>query len=150
MYCNNKTRENKANFRAAENTYKQKVKEAETKLKRDGINNISCPKDMAKLTRSLKGDKHIELGLLQRADGQPADTPEETIAVLADTHFLGSQEYGDKDEQAEINRAHKKHGFFLIKSEKWRNPDRIRHAIDLFKNGKATGNDQLTLVDDRN
>ena len=53
------------------------------------MNDITCPKNMAKFNKILKPNNIEHLGLLKRADGKLASCPQQSINILLSTHHPG-------------------------------------------------------------
>ena len=104
---------------------------------------VATPRAMAQLTKAMANSPKHEIGLLRNGHGILASSPEEALNILCDTHFYKSNTTSDPVEEAEVQAAHRRLGSFELSQNPWITRDRIKKALELFKNGKAPGPDSL-------
>jgi len=104
---------------------------------------IKNPKEMAKLQKQVQGKENQALGLLKRVDGTFSASPLETMEILLDNHFPGSEE---------VTRG--EHPLHDMDAVSWEEVDRhrlftvegIKHALSSFGELKAAGPDDLPPI----
>ena len=89
---------------------------------------------LAKMNKILKEEKYHQIGMLLKEDGNYTKSPEESINLLADTHFadcnLPAMEHIDQEIKSEI-------------IDKFINKERILEAINQFRPYKTPGIDGI-------
>lgn len=112
---------------------------------RGAMSKIVTQTDMAKLTKYAKQGAQREMALIKNKQGVLANTPEEAVTNLCDTHFPGSLTISEEGIRETIKNAEAKKKGKEIIHEDWITQDRIKKAINSFQNKKAPGLDNLTV-----
>jgi hypothetical protein len=102
--------------------------------------NIDNPKEAANLIKNLKKQVTPTIGLVKRPDGSITDTPNEALHLILDTPFPNSVPH-----TVDLHLRNMSRDIQPFKPEEapWRSIEKIRAAINRFKNKKAPGPDEL-------
>ena len=136
--------------------YKKLVRRSKREYDRKLLEEIKDPKSMAKLVRMVQGRENQSLGMLKRADGSMTETTAETLELLFQVHFPGS-EAADENWKKGIHPAVKSHHdrrnrhrgrLIEIPNDIHHvvNHQLVKKALTQFGNFKAAGTDRIKPI----
>jgi hypothetical protein len=106
---------------------------------------IESTPECSRLLKLTKGAKKHEVGLMKKADGTFTKSPEESMELLMETKFPGSEP--SQSEAEKVQDRHEravKQGFKYNKDRAFLDPKRVKTVYDSFENGKKEGPDGCT------
>ena len=143
IWKNNKNAENRENFVSAQHAFRKEVRKKRRVSWKNFVGSIQSPKNMASLTKILKGRAHENIGLLKKPDGSFCQNSRDTLELLMSTHFP----------QSETLTAAAEEGLSIIDNDKFCYEEDlddsfitlsgVKKAISSFGPDKAPGIDQL-------
>ena len=126
-----------------EKAYKVLSRKERKKNKHVKATEVATPKAMAALTKAMANNPKHDVGLLRDEAGVLANSPEDAINILCNTHFYKSKSTDLITEKQRINEFSANIGLFEPEKSEWRTRQKVATAIDLFKNGKASEPDDF-------
>lgn len=130
-------------YRKALNEYSKQIRKAKRASWRKFCEEVNSTPQGARLHRLLSKAKPNQIGLLRRQDGSFTANEEETLKLLANTHFPGAAVSGGSSVGSDPHRP---------RPEDWRQaaivirPGFVRWAINSFRPYKAAGLDGVSPV----
>ncbi|XP_048484155.1 uncharacterized protein LOC105391530 [Plutella xylostella] len=130
-------------YRKALTEFNRELRKAKRQSWRRFCEEVKSAPHVAKIKKILSKSPSANLGLLKRPDGTFTESPEETLRLLAQTHFPGSLD-GHSDAHAGQQPTK-----IRPSNEDWRKasqvftPNRVRWAIKSFMPFKTGGEDNI-------
>ncbi len=122
----------------ARRNYSKALRRARRKDWQQFCNEASDPKKVSMINKIVQHRDRISLGILRKADSTSCESPEESIDMLLDVHFPGSQ-----TEEHIFQPDWDKKGELIAESTSFITEEKVRAAIRSFGSLKAPGPDEI-------
>ncbi len=86
----------KANYRASRDSYEKLKKRTITARFKDFCQKLESQSDSKRISSLIKDNKTIRLSTVRDSEGRLTESPQETLNVLANTHFKENPDQGDR------------------------------------------------------
>ena len=128
-------------IKAARRSYKYAIRRAKRDSFRELVRDTTSVHAMAKLNKILDRKESNSLGLITKADGTTTVSTGETLQVMTQEHFPGSEQCSDPDVRSNLEGDPRP-----VDSLGWITNQRIRLAFQQFEPFKAAGPDGLRPI----
>lgn len=142
------TEENRIKVMETESNFSELRKFYEDKQAKEFKNNINTSQKMARLNKAVNNDERHSLGLLRKPDGTYTENVKESINIMYDRCFPGSEDYlrSREDERRKEREMSEVIGTFTAPAVPWISVKRIKRVLKAYSPLKSPGLDNIKPI----